>query len=324
MPVASNHSVPSDSSKCDVKHLLDFWYSHSHLDPDTWLSPRHTSNRGTRQPQPFDLHLDKSLQLKQVRYSPNILKDLSDIALQSLESRKDLPRLPRQPKLIVDDVQYDRTLKDIPRIYDEAGVAQVYYELVGTSIARIASVLELGANSWHDNLLAWFPRSAPGGGQAAVADGFLRIHEPSLEGTSQNCADKVQTLMAFFSELAVWEFKNVLVGSYAVMENIMLLSQGSFEWEICAKSKPCQHIDARRLPLVNGARMGFDSKRHSFSTNYAAWTPSPVQKQLASNRESQRKAGSKKKGNIEQDETARMHARHIVQQVSDMLLGYIS
>lgn len=318
----SNRCGPSNSSKCDAKRLLDFWYSHSHLDPETKLSSEHTDSRGTRAPQQFDLHLDESLQLKYVKYSPNVLSDLSNIALQSLASRKELPSPKGSNFRIRNQWNFNSVVDDIEPIANEADIADVYRLLVGNPTAQIAAVLELGADKWDNNILAWFLRSTPGSGHSAIADGFLRIPQSVL--ANKKCPDKVRTLTSLFGDLAVWEFKNMFAGCYGVMKSIMLLSEKpSFEWETCAKpEKPCRDLDNRKLPLVNGARMGFDSEKPYCSINHAAWIPSLVQEQEAAERDIRRDTGTQAKQNsggegVQIKTVHQRDASHIVQQVSE-------
>lgn len=351
LPTASTVVAPV-ARDSDGERMLRFFYQLNHVDPDTKLAGKHTKYGGTRAPQPFDLHLPQHLRLKRVRYAPGLIQELSQIAQQAMESRRDFPPVPSGSHLmfVKDERSCISFFKTLPKISNEKGIIHMYQHVIGLPTACIAATLEFGLATWDGSAISWGNNSASSNGTSADADGFLHLHylnHPKVEA--------LKRILGADPELAVWEFKNILSGRYAVMKSIMLLTrQATFDWTACHDEEHCCHSSERRR--ASALTVGVDARNmwHSVLSNAGPWTHSVSQEREAERREggrvldsSPQKPVGKKQPQIgrkqtskdktppskqqttsstfiESTENVKVHANDMVQQVRELfLLGYL-
>ncbi|KAG6916559.1 hypothetical protein DXG01_006385 [Tephrocybe rancida] len=228
----------------------------------------HTTSDNTRSPGTFDRHLVHEYRLKRVAKLGTIPEDLASVAKQALDNFTNLPpddatNFPSQTKL-------DEWRRNCPidKVQTESDIERIYGGSVAKACLTVAETLAYRTSSWPSSgCLRWSFRpttnkKSPGAAKnQAVADGFLNLfNTPSL-------SDDQQMVFNHFTELAVWEFKNLNFGitapGIATMEGIVGESflNGLFPWETCKFKGQCvalhpQNTNARSV-------MGWDTQNSS-------------------------------------------------------------
>jgi hypothetical protein len=230
-----------------------------------------TSNKskstGTRQPAPYDRHMDERLRLKGVVYAPHMLDNIPDCVDEYLRMRT-LPThkksgLIRLKAMATTDRETCRTFTL------ESEVVTRYSSVIANPLIRIASTLALGLPDWQSSYFVWSPVSKTN--DFAVGDGFLRAspssHNNEAPPIDAETRRKLRSLEENFPNLGVWEFKSALSGpgnfdSDTRVKNIVTFAQAGieFEWIGCSSTFCGTHYQPDGSPTVTGARVGFDAR----------------------------------------------------------------
>ena len=226
--------------------------------PDTAPSAIRTTTIGSsRQAAFYDKHLAPHLILERVVYFDKLVSTMAntvDQAIQDAVTKRPLPKVTGAiPSEMLIEEQFWTVFK--PGISRENGVAEAYKQ-ASMYFAPLASTLAIHPSSerWRSTL-RWTTDGKIG--RWAIADGVLHISEVVFEDDKlkkqlQNEDDGKKHIieqLAFSSTaLAVWEMKNLTVGTAQVMEEIaeMGLTHAKFPWKKCALPV-CNHQSWDRM-----------------------------------------------------------------------------
>ncbi|KAG6870764.1 hypothetical protein C0995_010858, partial [Termitomyces sp. Mi166 len=230
------------ASNVDHQAVLDFFKSSI---PTLVPGPNHISSTGTRPPAKFDKHLHTKLTLKRVLYCPSLVDDFAAIAddalsqyllQQSLPSTNDdVCETGRFPGKRVRDVMQREIEASINDIINEESIRSIYAAILIPYCLTVASTLEFQLPIWSSGCLAW-ELVAYTKENFGIPDGFFQIkNSPTMAVPSS-----YEKTKEHFSNVAVWEFKNLKAGNEAVFQCIRELARlDQFPWVTCEAGHLC-------------------------------------------------------------------------------------
>jgi hypothetical protein len=258
------------------QQLEEFWGWHPPL-----LKPhaKHTKSDQTRPPSHYDMHLDERLRLKRIVPFPSLLTDLTAVVDNALRDvQVNLP--PTDDRAAFLQRHRAQTLGEmVTSVKDEDGVADFYMNSTAKFCAPVASMLGLQHPQWKSVLVCDRQTHQKA---SAIADGFLKINTEVEEAGFLASPLKPEIechLKAIaregLSNLAVWEFKNLLAGSEEVMRAIGSL-KGPFDWFTCPEEDnflcgaDSKHLTKGGKLTITGSPMGFDAAKTPWDINKKA------------------------------------------------------
>lgn len=263
----------TDPRKRPASHLVDLDDTRSALEeifnwnPLPVVSKKKATSKSTRQPAPYDRHMDETLRLKRVVYAPHMLEKMPTVVDEYLQIR-DLPDWTtggfRSVQQIVPDDE-----EDIRVFSTEAEVVTRYASLIAGNLVRVASTLALGLPNWYPSYFVWSRASETN--DVAIGDGFLRASSTSRSSNAQaldpSKRDTLESLEKNFPNIGVWEFKSTVSGldnldADARVKNIVVYAQAGveFKWVECSSTGCGSHYQPDGDVTVTGARVGYDAR----------------------------------------------------------------
>jgi len=219
----------------------------------------------------YDMHLASHLTLERVVYLNTLVSNMESTVDQAIQVAATKRFLPKDS----DSLQSAKIIKRRVNTHAwmahyESGVSETYLMHTAEYCHPIASTLAIHPSSQEwDSVLAW--STEPTVGRWAIADGALRISMNVTKNGSfaqqlvQNEDDGMKAIIKRLASnkfaLAVWEMKNLTVGTAQVMEKIVKMGQGhaKFPWKKCATTD-CSHRWTGNMPESRGDYdAGFDA-----------------------------------------------------------------
>lgn len=214
----------------------------------------------TRQPAPYDRHMDEKLRLRRVVYAESIIPDITKVVDKYLRNFE-LPTtgLTSAHKMTMNDMAHNQEPTKL-----ESAVVGRYTEIIAKPLIRVASTLALRLPRWEKAFFLWSPYSSTH--DFAIGDGFFRVSPQSAQYHLPEHTTRVLTAMEeWFPNVGVWEFKSVFAGSEDRMADIVALAKEDidFPWVTCSEtSQDCKsHYMPDGSNTVTGARVGLDAAK---------------------------------------------------------------
>jgi hypothetical protein len=241
--------------------------------PDTAQSGMRTASTiGYSRPAAFyDMHLASHLTLERVVYLNTLVSDMASTVDQAIQDAATKGFLPKSKALLpsAQVIKY-RVANYRWKPHHELGVAEAYAMHAAQNSLPIASTLAIHPSSQEwGSVLGW--TRDPGAGRWAIADGVLIISTDTenVNGFQQFMQDEDAGMKAIIEQLAsdditlaVWEMKNLTVGTAQVMEEIVKRGQthAKFPWKKCATAVCTRHRWKDDMPESRGDHdAGFDA-----------------------------------------------------------------
>ncbi|KAF7296408.1 hypothetical protein HMN09_01111100 [Mycena chlorophos] len=254
------------------------------------ILPEATDSFATRAPGEWDMHLSEDLRMKQVKYLPSLREYLLHLPLEGLKMRTRLP--PNLRKFPTERAR--EAVREEHKLYirHESELCRFYERATASHCSVVAATLEFGLHSWSRGPMQWsigptvssnkavgdgylrcigMEPPAAGGGLQAASDGeFPNVPgDTGVTATSNDNADiPWASMMDFFPDLAVWEFKNLNFATLEFFAAIMgfTSSPEPFPWVSCPRNS-CRHGLSKPKPKgrpqpvswITRAKMGFDA-----------------------------------------------------------------
>ncbi|KAF8344550.1 hypothetical protein F5887DRAFT_1283198 [Amanita rubescens] len=269
----------------------------------------HTPSRSTRKPGYYDKHLDKLLRPAKVAYCPGLNLQIEEIAdryyQKYIEKFGPPPKCDSTDPAAVRDALYRY---GAPTVKVENGILQHYAQIIPDTILPIVSALAFETPSWWTRYMQW---STVQPMDKAIADAALRVDldfpppgsihhdcpyspvdqgnrrpplgETAVQGEMSmfNCPvcddpsmNELKDVFRYFPCVTLYEFKNLLAGSYEHMIAILEMTcDDDVHWEECDR-QTCERdkINFR----VTGSRTGFDAANPIVQLKAANWTKPAV------------------------------------------------
>ena len=221
----------------------------------------------------YDKHLAPDLILEHVVYLDTLVSAMEatvDQAIQDAINRNFLPK----SEHAADALHTRRQIECFDKYSDwtpcrESGVADLYSCYAAKYCCSIASTLAIhpSSDNWHSALI-WSPEVKET--RWAIADGALRIStEVNEDGhlirqllQNESAPDDtkriIEKLASHRTALAIWEMKNLTVGTAQVMQEVaeMGIVPSKFQWKKCTPPSPCDH---RRLEAMQQSRGTYEA-----------------------------------------------------------------
>src|SRR5258707_9736742 len=229
---------------------------HTREPPDTAPSALRTTTIGSSRPAAFyDRHLAPHLILERVVIFDTLVSTMASTVDQAIQEVVTKHPLPKNADMLLSENQINYQVWDLlePTKYRESGIVETYSKHTATYCLPIASTLAIHPSSKYWGSVLHWPTDGRTG-RWAVTDGVLRISKNVFRDDQrtqrtqlllQNEDDGKKAMikqLASCSALAVWEMKNLTVGTAQMMEEVvqMGLTYAKFPWKKCTTTN-CTH-----------------------------------------------------------------------------------
>ena len=225
----------------------------------------------------YDRHLASHLILEHVVCLDTLVSAMARTVDKAIEDAVNKGSLPKDKGLLLPARVIERLVGSSNRKpYHELGVAEIYGRQTAEYCRPIVSTLAVHPSSrtWG-RVLDWTVDQKDA--RWAIAEGALRVlaqvaennprMQQLLENEDADTKDTIKQLALDGTALAIWEMKNLTVGTAEVMENIVEMGEANteFSWKKCATPN-CNH---RYLAVMEESKNEYDV---GFDPRSPPWT----------------------------------------------------
>jgi len=296
----------------------------------------HTPSSSTREPGPYDKHLDTNLRPAKVAYCSDISAQLAEVAKRRYEGYKGKLGMP--PECEETDFDHVRnTLESKKVVRSERAILFDYAKTMGEAILPIASALAFETPSWKPRYIEWTIDQKQ---TKAIPDASLRINLDIFppEDNSHDCPctkitekpsgrkrrqsavlddlrcricdnpypEKLNDVAKYFPDIVLYEFKSLTSGTF---QHLTALLEQTCHDDVCWKEcdERCSH--ARLNAPVTGHPTGFDAENPVIRLTARDWRKTDVGCSL----------GTSRALDIHRNNHT-VSAKHMIQQVKSALM----